>query len=570
MPLSRGIGSGPVKFLLIPERRFDKRPVPFDEIDAELAKLYSAVESCRSELRQLSKSGQGGHTSGSSAIFGVHALILETSGIPERVAIKVRERRINVEWALEEVEEEYRKGFAGVDDPNFREKIAEVHDVITRIRTNLVSEDGPVLDKFRNSVVAARRIPTSLQYKLCDIGPAAILIEHAGWTSHVSIIAREFGVPMVTGLGNPFEMFREGDRVVVDGNAATVRLTADSDSCERPVENTVVSVKAPRSGWLHASAENKIDLYANADSVESVQKAVLSGFNGIGLFRTDRLVRNGGMPLEEEQRRIYAEVLDAAAGLAVNFRTFDFGIEAVGGNEVTSNPALGLRSLRMCLSRPEIFRAQIRALARAAGDRHLRILLPMVADIADVRLAKKMIGDAIGRAADGSPESPPISIGAMIELPSAVLTIESLVREVSFLCIGTNDLVQYLLGADRDNDLVAAWYQSLNPAVLIALKNIFKAASEAGIEVIICGEMASSPFYLPVLIGLGFRSFSISPASFDGVEALCSAIDHRECEVLAQECLSKDTAAGVESYLRSQYELRWPDKFPHNILISSE
>jgi phosphoenolpyruvate-protein kinase (PTS system EI component) len=223
----------------------------------------------------------------------------------------------------------------------------------------------------------------------------------------------------------------------------------------------------------------------------------------------------------------------------------------------------------MCLARPDIFRTQIRALVRAAEDRDLRILLPMVADVADVRLAKEIIDEVVCQIADETSLSRSITIGAMIELPSAVLTIENLVKEVSFLCIGTNDLVQYLLGADRDNDLVAAWYQSLNPAVLIALNCIYKAASVIDLETIICGEMASSMFYLPVLIGLGFRNFSISPSSLDGVESFCSDIDPEECKLLAKECLSMDSASSVESFLRSQYERRWPDKFPKNLLSSS-
>ncbi|MBX3292621.1 MAG: phosphoenolpyruvate--protein phosphotransferase [Acidobacteria bacterium] len=567
LTLSRGIGSGKVAFLHDPEFSVLRRHLDPSRIEIESSRFAAAFEKCRAELSLLAENPNESSRQEASAIFDAQLLILETSGIKEKVLAKMAEHNINAEWALERVNELFHDEFEEIEDVSFREKVQELDDVIIRLRRSLISADKLDLTRLRGRVVAAREVKTSQFYELCENSPAAIIVEHGGWTSHISIIAREFGIPMVSGIGDPKSIFSEDEFVTVDGDSGMV-IISDVGSIERPFPRPpVVETDYESPFALHTIDGNEIFLLGNADSLGSTRRAIGRGAAGIGLFRTDGMIGEDGLPPDEsEQYSMYGSVLNAVGGLPVTIRTFDFGVESFREKRSGANPALGMRSLRICLTRPELFRAQLRALLRAAGNRELRLLLPMVSGVSDLLAARSMVEDVFREVNTADPTASLPAIGVMVELPSAVLTIDALADESDFLCVGTNDLVQYLLGADRDNETVASWYQSLHPAVLRSLDSVARAAADRSKEVTICGEMASAPFYLPLLLGLGYRNFSMHSGAFSFARYLISNISATDCAAIANASLKLKTAGEIENYLLEFYIGKWADLFPNGML----
>lgn len=570
LTLSRGKGVGQVVFFHDRERTPLRTHLQGEAIPAEVERFSRAYDKCRLQLRDLSDAALHVPGPDSSAIFDAQLLILESARLKERVISRITDHKINAEWALERVSELFHDDFAEIDDPRFREKVGEIDDVIARIRNSLKAANKPDLSILTGAVVASRQIRTSQFYDLCEAGPAAIILEHGGWTSHVSIIAREFGIPMVSGLGDPLKLFHEGQNAVVDADRGLVIINSaePSDTSARPIER----VEKPQisNEPLLTTDGIEVRLLGNADNVVSTRRALSRGAYGIGLYRTDGLIGpDGEPPEEEEQLAVYADALDAANGTSVNFRTFDFGIESFLTENTGSNPALGLRSIRLCLSRPQLFRPQIRALLRANRRNALRLLLPMVSGVSDIRHARSIIDNTAAELSSRDPDITTPPLGVMIELPSAVLSIDDVIEEADFICVGTNDLVQYLLASDRDNEKVANWYQSLHPAVLKALELMIRASRRAKKEAIVCGEMASAPFYLPVLLGLGYRFFSLHSGSFGVARKLISKISLSECELIASRALSSKTAEQTEQLLYSYYRSNWADLFPEGMLERS-
>jgi phosphotransferase system enzyme I (PtsI) len=565
LSLSRGLGSGIVVFLHDSDRGVIKHHLDADDREKEITRFDSAFEKCRTELVSLSAETS---SKDSNAIFGVHLVILDSSVIKQKVEEHIREHGINSEWALQRVSELYHDDFAEIEDERFREKLKEFDDVIARIQRKLSTVRKIDYSRFKGKIAAARELRTSQLYELLHHSPSAVIVEHGGWTSHISIIAREFGVPMITGIGDPFEVLTEGDFLVVNGDIGVVstgRPSVDST-------NALGSENSDAADVTHALMTKDgvaIKILGNADSVASAKRAIDRNALGIGLFRTDGLIGDDGeVPNEAAQTAVYSKLFQSVNEYPIAIRTFDFGVESFRHQRSGINPALGLRSLRLCLSHPELFRDQIRALLRSGNGSLVKLVFPMVSGLSDLRQAKDFVSSVAAELGKAGVEVSIPPIGVMIELPSAVLMINEIAAEADFLCIGTNDLVQYLLGADRDNEQVARWYQSLHPAVLGSLAAIIKAGNELGKDVTVCGEMASSPFYIPILLGLRFRELSMNSGSFNRARRLISNISISECESLAQGALQLDTSEAVEAMLLETYTSDWSHLMPAGVLNS--
>jgi phosphotransferase system enzyme I (PtsI) len=295
------------------------------------------------------------------------------------------------------------------------------------------------------------------------------------------------------------------------------------------------------------------------------------GARGIGLFRSEFLLSHrGSMPGEDEQREAYESLARIAGEDGLTVRLFDLGGDKLPGSRADAgeerNPALGLRAIRLCLQRPELLRTQVRAVLRAAARGRIDLVIPMVSDVTDVRRAREVIEDERARLGAEGKEAGPVRVGAMIEVPSAVLVAEKLAREVDFFSLGTNDLVQYTLAVDRGNDEVAGWFRSLHPAVLICIRRALEAARGAGIRSVVCGEMAASPAYAAVLLGLGARELSMAPTAIPRVRRTVAGLELEEAERIAGECLECATADDVEELVRVRLGGRWPNLFPKEIL----
>jgi phosphotransferase system enzyme I (PtsI) len=571
-PLSRGYGIGNIVFFHPPIRRSSRIVLRRDQIDHELKRFEAALDAVRRKLADIAAGKPGADI--------IHTQILaydESSSLVKGIRAAVSERRVNAEWAVRLITEHMRKRQAAVDDEHFRSRAADIADLGETLLTELqkgMDEDESIGPE---AVIAARQIYPSNVMLLSEKMPAAIVTEHAGWTSHSAILAREMMIPMVTGVRDIEHLLKNGDDVIVDAVVGELIIDPELHTIEqyssRSLERGFRDAQSPRNGACVTLDGVEIVLRANAETAVAYERATAGGARGIGLYRSETLIREAGsIPDEDTQARAYAAIARIAGEDGVNIRTFDIGPAHFTGDpdSVERNPALGRRSLRLSLSETDFFRTQLRALLRASSEGNIDIIFPMVSGVGDVIAAKEILETERDHlAALGTPVGDP-QIGAMIELPSAVYTIAEITKEVDFLCLGTNDLVQYLLGVDRDNEGVAEWYQTLHPAVLTAIRQVIEAARDAEIPVAVCGEMAGSPFYVPVLIGLGARELSINPKWLGNVRHIASSVTVEEAEYIVSSLAPARTAQEAEDFLRAYYVENLSEAFPPELLTPQQ
>jgi len=572
LAVSRGIGIGPVVFLRgdnIRSVRFDLDP---EQTEAELLRFKAALDKSISRLHEIAANDTPDEPV--SGIFGVHLLILESS-FSEKIQAFIKNEKVNAEWAIRMISDHYIKQQENVSDINFRDKYLDIKDVANRLLKELNgSQSSAPTDP--GSVIVARDLSPSTIIEITKKNPVAIITELGGWTSHSSILAREFDLPMVSGVRNLEQSVSAGDRVIVDGINGEIILNP-SDKTVGEVESLVKTDKHTGMQISQDIVANKMAdsthflIRANIDQPESYETAKTIGAQGIGLYRSESLLRQSGpIPNEDQQFDAYCQIAEAAGKHGVKIRTFDVGIERLGSNPhwVERNPSLGLRAIRLSLADPTHFRTQIRALLRASFGRNIDIILPMISGVSEITRSKLIIEDERSDLIRSGFDIGEPKLGVMIETPSAVLTALDIAKQVDFLCLGTNDLVQYLLAVDRDNDAVADWYQTLHPAVILAIENVFDAARKADIPVSVCGEMAGSPFYVPVLLGLGAYEFSMNISSISHVRQLLSGISLNDATALANELNRFVTAEEIVEHLRQYYLKNWSDLFPPDFLNS--
>ena len=456
-----------------------------------------------------------------------------------------------------------------INDEYLRERGSDIEDVIQRLIANLTGEGPKYPNLSEDAVIVSPDLLPSTIAELNLKHVKAIATDAGGWTSHMSIIARGLGLTAVVGLRDFYQRTRTGDRIVVDARRGEVVLHPTAETLEeyRLTAHTAGPITAPdliESGPVKTLDGVEISLRANVELPAEFQAVRDFGACGVGLFRSEFLLsRPGLMTSEEEQYQTYKSLVEAAGDYGAIVRLFDVGGEV--GPDVKDrerNPALGLRAVRFSLRNKHIMRTQVRAILRAAAAGPLSLVIPMIADVADVRLAKEVIDEELDRLRNENGEFSEVKIGAMIEVPSAVLTAERIASEVDFFELGTNDLVQYTLAVDRGNDKVAEWFRTLHPAVLYGINRTLQAAKDKNIPVIVCGEMASTPAYAVLLAGLGATDLSMIPATIPRVRAVLSKIDAAEAREIALKCLDAATADDVESLVRIEFNARWPELFP--------
>lgn len=558
--VSRGIGVGHIIHLDDQRETItgDKIAGP---VSTELDRLNVAVEQSLSQLTELERILQ----SAVSGILGTHAAIIENSSLVENARRVIERDKVSAESALRTVGESYVEAQRNGDDPRFREKALDIEDVIDRI-IRALGDRPRAFAHGPGAVYVARELRPSTVIELAETEPAGLITQRGGWTSHTSIIARDLKLPMVTGVTPA--LLTTGDMVVVDGFRGQIILD--------PEPRTLKGLGTSAMGFQFnhgkpggAAGVATLDgvevvLRANARSVERYTEAKDLGAVGIGLLRSETVIPLDSGPTEEAQYSAYRRIADAVGEDGVKIRTFDFGVENQAATE--TNPALGLRSIRLSLANPSDFRVQIRAILRASHDRNVDIVLPMVSGVAEIRRCIEIIEEEQRALSDAGAASGTPGIGAMIEVPSAVLTAHEIARKVDFLCLGTNDLVQYLLAVDRDNELVADWYQTLHPAVFRAIREVVRAGRETDTPVIACGEMAGSPFYVPLLIGFGLRELSVNVNSISMIRELISSITAVETTKLVSLIGTAETSIEVEQILHDFYSANWAHLFPPGLL----
>ena len=577
LAVSHGIAIGPAVFWRGEKPRPLRLVLDESQIESETARLRNAgVETIR-QIKELALSNGTSPSQPVSNILDVHLSIIEESSFIEKVETVIRLQKVNAEWALAHVSAEYIQRQANAAGGNFSEKSLDIADVAERILKALVGSYPARRSIYEGAVIIASELRPSTVVELAKNNPAALVTDRAGWTSHTSILARELKLPMVSGVRNLSQIFVPGVTVIV--NAVEGEIFVDPtpetiDNYVKPASDAPISIRPvdPTRPDLITLDGSQITIRANVDSIKIYKHAHDLGARGIGLYRSESLIREPDLPpSEDDQLSAYIELAEAAGEDGVKIRTFD--VESTGESGGASgheerNPALGLRSIRLSLINEERFRTQLRAILRAAFGRKVDIVFPMISGVGEVKQAKEIISEEFEKLKRSGTETGEPKIGAMIEVPSAVLTINDIARSVDFLCLGTNDLVQYLLAVDRDNDSVADWYQTLHPAVIQTISHVLAAAAIAHIPVTVCGEMAGSPFYVPLLLGLGARELSMNVNSIPRVRRLISGISIHDCVGLVDAVKTHETASETEEYLRRYYRKNWSELFPPGLLES--
>jgi len=563
---SPGIVVGPVHLLrwVVPEvaqRVIDESAVP-----GELDRLRHALERAVERLHSVRERAEKHAGPAEAAIFDVQVSIIEDAELRRRVEDVIRQN-FAAERAFDVVMLEWREHFARSAHAMMRERVGDLMDVHIRVLSILLDlpDYDPVdLPKGSNAILVTHDLTPSLTLQLDRDCIAGIATDAGTRTSHVAILARSLGLPAVVGLLDATTRLTSGEQVILDATAGVlvVRPTAAElkDAAARAhVERREGEVLARLAGEQAITADGvRIQLLVNVDLPDEAAGAATSGAEGVGLMRTEFLVvGRTTMPDEEEQYQAYVKVINAFAGQPVVIRTFDVGGDKlpVGGYPHEPNPFLGWRAIRMCLDEPEIFRTQLRALLRAAVHGDVRIMLPLIVTLDEVREARILLADAAreleGRGAAYRADVP---LGVMIETPAAVITADTLAKEVAFFSIGTNDLVQYTLAVDRGNARLATRFTPLHPAVLRLIHRTSEIAKAHGLNVSVCGEMASEPLMAFALIGLGLRTLSVAPRSVARVKQIVRGIHATVAADAAKAALDAGTAFAAEWIFRERLD----------------
>jgi phosphotransferase system enzyme I (PtsP) len=552
---ARGVAIGPIFRMDKPVDLERTAYIADEEVAEEHVRLKGALREALREIEDMRDVVQERFGPEFAAVFHAQIQILEDKGFLLN-ATQAIERLGDARSALAEVLETYRETFDRIEDPYLRERGTDIADVGQRVMERLLGVRNQLEPMKRGSVVVVDQLLPAIFAQLEMDKVAAIVAEHGGQTSHGVIFARTLEIPAVTGATGLLEEVRDGELAIVDGATGTIYLSPDDaltrefEQAQHKYEVAVEHLDAMRERPAETRDGRRIKLSANAGLLADIRLVDKHGAEGVGLFRTELLaLAHRGFPSEEEQEQLYRRVVESIYPRPVTIRTLDLGgdkgIPNIGLDD-EENPQLGCRSIRLTLENRRHFHAQLRAILRASIQGNVRLLLPMIGSLSEFREAKTVIDEVrLELDREGSSFDHDLKIGIMIEVPSAALTAAVFAEECDFFSIGTNDLTQYALAVDRGNEKVAHLYDPLHPAVLQLIQMTVRAAKNAGIPVSVCGEMATNPLSVPILVGLGIGELSGTPAAIPVVKEVVRALDSAEVEADAREAVAARTSAEV-------------------------
>ncbi|MDA0803337.1 MAG: phosphoenolpyruvate--protein phosphotransferase [Planctomycetota bacterium] len=562
--VSPGIAFGRALTLSSTVDNVEYRTVAPDLVAAELVRLQHALESTCKDLDKLIEDTRTRLGDEPAKIFQFHRSILVDASLLKMMRGDIEREHVVAEYAASEALRKFAATLRAVEDEAFQSKAADVVDVERRLVSALMGASDERLKRLDGPVVVvAHELTPTQAAELHRLRVVAFATDGGGLTSHTSIFARALGIPAVTGCVNATDVIEEGDELIVDGDTGTVIVRPNDEA--RTHYSIEATRMAQRRKVLHDAAREepvtrdgvRIELLGNIELAEEVPLIMENGGEGVGLYRTEYLyLTNARAPTEQEHFEAYTEALRHCAGRTLTIRTLDLGADKYTQEhleEPERNPFLGLRSIRYCLSRPAMFKTQLRALLRASAHGPLKIMFPLVSSVMELRQAKMQLRDAAEELEeDGIPFQRDVQVGIMIEVPSAAIMARSFAGEADFFSIGTNDLIQYTVAVDRGNERVAHLYSPAHPAVLQLVKSVIKAAKHASIDVSLCGEMAGDPLFTLLLAGLGLRTFSMSPSQLPAIKKLVRGMDIGHCEWVARRVGSFESDRQVVNYLRDE------------------
>lgn len=571
--VSPGISIGEIT--LVNQRPLiDETTISVDEVAGQLERFQQALELARQQLKKVKQAvSRQQHLREHLYILDTHLLILDDEMLIHRTEDTIRGQQLNAESALALVLDELRALFDTIEDEYLRERRSDVDAVGERLLRILTGVSERSIGKTgSNALIVAHDLSPAETMQMDRSTIVGFLTDKGGRTSHTAILARSLNIPAVVGLESITSLVSDRLPAIIDGSTGVVVLKPSQetfkDYLKRKQNYDYLEQELDNYRDLPAVTTDqvKITLRANLELATDFERAKKYAPEGVGLYRTEFLyLGRSEPPSEEEQFQAYCAILDEAQGESVTIRTLDIGGDKfVPGLNLTdeANPAMGLRAVRFSLREEKLFRIQLRAMLRASACGRIRILLPMISGVAEVRSCRHILAEVrkeLDR--EGVAYDPNIQIGIMIETPAAVMIAHLLAREVDFFSIGTNDLIQYTLAVDRGNEFVAYLYDPLHPAVLRALKAVCDAANEAGITVCICGEMAGEHLYTMVLAGLGFHELSMNPSCIPRVKRVLRKISRAEGKQLVNRLLALAVSKDVSNAIDKEMRNRLPDIF---------
>ena len=567
IPASDGVAIGPV-FQYRPRLpEVEERAV--EDAPAEWRQLQEAIEAAREEIEALQEQTAREIGDNEAAIFEAHALFLEDPALIDAARERIMAEQINAEAAWQAEVEAMAARYRDIEDAYMQARAADVLDVGRRVLGHLMAVERPSLEMEEPSILVAADLTPSDTIGLDPERVLGVCTELGGATSHSAILARAYGIPAIVGMGPALQTLKEGQTIAMDGE--TGRVWAHPD------EELLASLREEREAWLAEQAEAKergrrpavtrdgfhIEVAANIGGPNDAGVALDYGAEGVGLFRTEFLfLERASAPDEEEQFQAYVAAAAAMGERPLIIRTLDVGgdkpLPYLEGREPEENPFLGWRGIRFCLDRPELFLPQLRAILRAGASedgerRNVKLMFPMVSAVEEVRAAKELLEQARDELrAENVAFANAMEVGIMIEVPAAVAAADQLAAEVDFFSIGTNDLTQYVMAADRGNARVARLANALQPAVLRLIGQTAQAAHEAGIWVGLCGELGGDERATPLLLGLGLDELSMNAPSIPAVKDAIRSLTMEEAQQMAEKALQLSSASDVEEWLETR------------------
>ncbi len=575
----RGIGVSPgiamgeavlTERIIFTSRKEDISP---QEVGAEILRLAAAVGRTKAELIEIKEKIREKVGAEHAYIFEAHLLILEDHTLAASLERIIKEEKVKAEWALSVIHARYQKIFDSISDEYFRLRKSDVSDVLAKIYGHLEPKrDKRKDDDGEKILVAHDLLPSEAATRLSQGNVLAVALDMGGQTSHAAILARSMNIPTVVGLHNGTQRIKSGDILIVDGTDGEIIVNPPP-----AVQKEFLSKKDKYNNyrrelkkiakWKSVTLDDvRFYLMANIELPEEISHAFSYGAEGIGLFRSEFIyLQRTSLPTEEDHFEIYSRLAKEAYPFPVYIRTIDIGGEKSLPQlqiELEPNPALGLRAIRFSLKNRDLFKIQLRAILRASVLKNIRILIPMITEVEEVGEVKHLYGEVKEELeAKKIKFDRNIPLGVMIEVPAAAAMTDILVKEVDYLSIGTNDLIQYYLAVDRSNEYVSYLYKPLHPSVLRLIKFIIDAAAKEGKDVAICGEMAADPLSAIVLLGFGLKKFSMNPIFIPRIKKALRAVEYKTARRVVHQALALKTAQEIEEYLIEKLLVKHPGVF---------
>ncbi len=562
---SPGIAIGKAHLKATPRVKIKKKTIKKEKVDQEIKRFRQALNRVEKELTEIKEYIYEEIGEEKANIFQAHLMLLSDPELVPAIEKRIKQKQISAEAAVDEVIGRYVKLFANMEDEYMKGRKADLEDVGNQIIKLLIGQEQETEELDKEVIIIAQDLSPSDTAQLNKSFVQAFVTEQGSRTSHSAIMAQSLGIPAVVGVGSQLlKEIKQDDLLIVDGNEGRVIIRPDSTTLKK-YENKLEQYhkkRAELSSYRDKEAKTKdgkkIEIAGNIGNLEDLDSVIEQGGEGIGLFRTEFLYMDRDhLPTEEEQFQVYKQVAKKMKEKPVIIRTLDIG----GGKNLPyldfpgeKNPFLGYRAIRICLERPEIFKPQLRAILRASKYGNIKLIYPMISSLEELQAANKMLAKVKNDLEQKKIEYDDIDVGIMIEIPATVMIAETLAKKTDFFSIGTNDLIQYMMAVDRNNEKIANLHSHYHPSVLRVLNKILKSAGRHNIWVSICGEAAGDELLIPFLLGIGLEKLSMSAISILKIKNNIRHWSLRESRQIAKKLLNYNTAEQVKAVLEKLYK----------------